>query len=68
MKSVVKFSILTFIMCIAFVFTFIKSPDQITNTLTQITKDMHIWAIIMHTVYLILILIGIICESRVELR
>ncbi len=50
-------------MCIAFIFTFIKSPDQITNTLNQITKDMHIWAIIIHAVYIILIFIGIILKK-----
>ena len=63
MTRVINFSILTFLMCIAFLFTFLKSPDQITNMLTQITKDMHIWAITMHAVYLILILVGIILKK-----
>jgi hypothetical protein len=50
-------------MCIVFLFTFLKSPGQITSMLTQITKDMHIWAITMHAVYLILILVGIIFKK-----
>ena len=60
MKRIISFSILILLMCIAFLFTFVKSPDQITNMLTQITQDMHIWAITMHAVYLTLVLIGVI--------
>ena len=63
MKKLLKTSILTFLMCIAFIFTLIKSPGQITTVLTQITNDMHIWAMTMHAAYLILILIGVIFKE-----
>jgi hypothetical protein len=50
-------------MGIVFLFTFFKTPGEITSMLLQVTQEQNMWAIIMHGIYLVFVLVGIMSNK-----
>lgn len=60
MKNIPRILLLSLLMCIIFIFTFLKSPDQIRSMLNQLTTDMYKLSIVMHGIYLLFFVLGFI--------
>ena len=60
MKNNYKWVLLSIILGIVFLFTFLKSPDKISIMLNQVTRDTSFLAMIIHGVYLVLLILGLV--------
>ena len=60
MKNKYKWSLLSVLLGIVFIFTFLKTPAEITNMLQQVTKNTSFLAAVMHGIYLVLLILGLI--------
>ncbi|MCD4741990.1 MAG: hypothetical protein K8R67_05865 [Desulfobacteraceae bacterium] len=63
MKNKYKWSLLSVLLGIVFIFTFLKIPAEITNMLQQVTKDTSFLAAVMHGIYLALLILGLILKK-----
>ena len=59
MKNYLKFILLSILMGTIFIFTFLKSPEEISSMLNQVTKDTSFLAVVIHGIYLVLIILGL---------
>jgi len=63
MKNIYKWILLSILMSIVFILTFFKSPDEISSMLHQVTKDTSFLAAVIHGIYFVLIILGLIIKN-----
>ncbi|MCK5097837.1 MAG: hypothetical protein KAR45_07015 [Desulfobacteraceae bacterium] len=63
MKNNYKWVLLSIILGIVFIFTFLKSPDKISIMLHQVTEDTSSLAVIIHGVYVVLVILGLVFKK-----
>jgi len=63
MKNTSKLLFLSVLMGIIFVFTFLKTPDEISTNLYQITQETSFLAVVMHGIYLVLCILGFLVNK-----
>ncbi|MCK5096485.1 MAG: hypothetical protein KAR45_00185, partial [Desulfobacteraceae bacterium] len=60
MKNNYKWILLSIVLGIIFILTFFKSPENVSLMLHQVTRDTSFLAAIIHGIYLVLVVLGLI--------
>ena len=63
MKNTVKWVVLGLLLMVIFIMTMMKSPEEITSMLSNVTDQLRTFSAIAHIIFLVVIVTGLILKK-----
>jgi len=63
MKNTIKWVALGLLLMVIFIMTMMKSPEEITNMLSNVTDQLRTFSVIAHIIFLLVMIIGLISKK-----